>query len=44
VNLFAIDPDLWWSLNADLNAAWADTYDREFDVIANDDRFAWSTC
>jgi hypothetical protein len=44
VNFFAIDPDVWGGLNADFNAAWANAYDREFDAIANDDRFAWSTC
>jgi hypothetical protein len=34
---FAVDPNIWWGCNADLNPAGADTYDRELDSFSDND-------
>jgi hypothetical protein len=44
VDLFAVDANIGRGVDADLNAAGANAYDREFDAIADDDGFAGPTC
>jgi len=43
VNLGSVHTDRGGSLNADLNSAWTDVYDGDFDSVANDNRFAGPT-
>jgi hypothetical protein len=43
VDFLAVDPHVRRGLDSDLNPAGANSYDRELDAIADDDRFAWSS-